>query len=411
MDAAVSAAGQPIVVNSFSNSAANAVTFANYVNGTNVIGGLYEECFQNNTWLAEEESQITVVSDLKAAGKAPGPGWWCYVDNTSADAATVIPQRLFDYASFLLTYDPNYSMFQESFTTPSTFAVYPETGFVPLQPTTTPTDVSQLEISGGAYVRNYGACYYRGTALGPCEVAVNPGTSTVPLPNSFANSMVISGEGVLDGGSVAFNGGPVTSLAPKTGAILINPIATPSPSPSPTVAPTPTPTAAPASSNLIGTVDYMKYFSTTGEFQLQNGSTYTWICTNSSTTWSGPALAVGQSVTIAPSTKSSSCVTAASVTVATLATLSTVSTPAPAPTPTPTPTPTPVSMATTVSGAVIYATFYSTTGGFQVKTSSGTTMWVYGPKPYTSPVSAGKSVTATGTMKSGSLYATTVTVQ
>jgi hypothetical protein len=68
-------------------------------------------------------------------------------------------------------------------------------------------------------------------------------------------------------------------------------------------------------------------------------------------------------------------------------------------------------MATTVSGAVIYATFYSTTGGFQVKTSSGTTMWVYGPKPYTSPVSAGKSVTATGTMKSGSLYATTVTVQ
>jgi len=221
MDEAVSAAGQPVIVNSLSTNVSDASTYAKYVNGRNVVGGMYEECFVNNTWMAEEQSQIAVIANLKAAGKAPGPGWWCYLDNTSADGASSIPQRLFAYASFLLTYDPDYSVFQESFTTPSTFEVFPETGFVPLHPASTPSSVSSLQISGGAYVQRYGACYYRGSALGACEIAVNPGASTVPLPNSFANSVVLSGEGVLDGGSVSFSGAPVTSLAPHAGAILV----------------------------------------------------------------------------------------------------------------------------------------------------------------------------------------------
>lgn len=407
MDAAVSAAGQPAVVNSLSTSVANAPMFANYVNGENTAGGEYEECFMNNTWAAEEQSQISVIANLKSAGKAPGPGWWCYVDNTNADAATVIPQRMFDYASFLLTYDPDYSVFQESFTTPSTFQVFPETGFVPLQPASTPSNISQLQTSSGAYVQNYGACYYRGSALGPCEVAVNPGTSSVALPNSFMHSMAISGEGVLDGGQAVFTGGPVTSLAPKTAAILI------APAPAPTPSPTPTATATPS---LSGTVDYMKFFGSTGEFQVQNASGYSWVCTNSSTVWSGPALAVGESAAIVSSAKSGTCVTAAGVTLSSASSAgSTLATPAPTPTPTPTgaptaaPTAAPALGTTTLTGSVTYCKYYSSTGGFQLKTAS-TTLWVYGPQPYTAPVAVGKTVTVTGTLNnSGTMIATSLT--
>lgn len=454
MDTAVSAAGQPVIVNSLSTSASLAPVFANYVNGPNVAGGEFEECFGNNTWAAEEQSQISVVANLKNAGKAGGPGWWCYLDNINTDGASAIPQRLFTYASFLLTYDPDYSVFQESFTTPSTFQVFPETGFVPLQPASTPTQISDLQTQGGAYVQNYGACYYRGTALGPCEVAVNPGTSTVPLPNSFLHSMVLSGDGVLDGGTTTFDGGPVSSLAPNSAAILVAPAPTPTPSPTPTPTPVPTPTptpvptatptpvptatAAPATT-LSGTVNYATYFASTGEFQMHNASGYTWICTNSATKWSGPSLAVGDSVVVSSSSRTSSCVVADSVAVSAPVTTTSVSTPAPTPTPTPVPTPTPTPVptptptpvptptptpvptvaptaapaTTTVvrTGSVTYSSHYSTTGGFQIRTSSGL-LWVYGPKPYTAPIAVGKTVTATGTINtSGNLIATSLSVQ
>jgi hypothetical protein len=390
MDAAVSAAGQPVIVNSLSTSLANVQTYANYVNGTNVIGGEWEECFMNNTWAGEEQSQIDVIANLKRAGKAPGAGFWCYLDNTNADGATAIPQRLFSYASFLLTYDPNYSVFQESFTTPSTFQVFPETGFVPLQPASAPSSYTSLQIAGGAYVQTYGACYYRGAALGPCEVAVNPGSSTVPLPNSYTHSMVISGDGVLDGGSVTFTGAPVTQLAPKSGAILVAP-ATPQPAPTPaattTPASTPAPTAAPAAAALSGTVSYATYFASSGQFQVKTASGYTWVCTNSGTTWSGASLAVGDAVAVSAGASTSSCAVAASILLA-----------APG--------------SPMISGTVTYSKYYSTSGGFQITTPSGTQLWVYDSAPYNRPIAAGATVTAIGSYNSaGNLLASGLIVQ
>lgn len=223
-DNAISSVNQQFVTNSLAASETQSQTFVNRLSAPNVIGGMFEECFSDGRWTAEETSQIQTVALLKSQGKPAGPGWWCYLDNTSADGATAIPQRLFAYASFLLTYDPNYSLFQESYaTSPSTFQVFPESGFVPLNPASTPSAISQLQSGSGVYVQSYGACYYRGGLVGRCEIAVNPGTSTASVPNpaGLAHTMVVTGDGVLDGGSVTFGGPAVTSLAPQTAAILV----------------------------------------------------------------------------------------------------------------------------------------------------------------------------------------------
>src|SRR5579872_620402 len=223
-DAAISGISQKFITNSLATADSRVQTYVNYLTPSNVIGGEFEECFTNGEWTAEEDSQLETVALFKSEGKAPSPAWWCFVDNSSVDGATVLPLRLFAYASFLLTYDPNYSLFQEAFSTsPSTFQVFPETGFVPLYPASVPSGIAGLQSSTGAYVQSYSACYYRGSLVGACEIVVNPTSSTVSVPNpkGLAHSMVLSGDGVLDGGSVSFSGAAASSLAPQTSAILV----------------------------------------------------------------------------------------------------------------------------------------------------------------------------------------------
>jgi hypothetical protein len=224
MDTAISAEPYQTVINTLATSASTVSTKVAGLQAANIQGGEYELCFNNHNWASEENSQLQTIALLKSENKPHGAGFWCYLDNTSADASTVIPQRLFAYASFLLTYDPDYSVFQESYaSSPSTFKVMPETGFVALRPASVPTDVSQLQTASGAYVQQYGYCYYRGMPLGGCEIAVNPGTAAVSVPNPFnyQHSVVLSGSGVLDGGSVTFGGPAVSSLAAGQAAIML----------------------------------------------------------------------------------------------------------------------------------------------------------------------------------------------
>lgn len=222
-DAAMTASGQKFILNGLSVAPSSVSTYVNRLAPSSVSGGEFELCFRTALWSSEENSQLQTVALLKREGKMHGPGWWCYVNNTSSYGSSSIPLRQYAYASFLLTYDPNYSVFQESFSTPSTFKVFPETGFVPLQPVSVPASITRLLTSTGAYEQRYNACYYRGRSLGHCEVIVNPSTSSyvsVPNPWGLHHSMVLSGNGVLDGGTASFTGGVPSRMAPKSGLIL-----------------------------------------------------------------------------------------------------------------------------------------------------------------------------------------------
>jgi hypothetical protein len=225
LDADLAPSGQPVLLNTLSTSSSLISTYVQRLKGSNVQGGEYEHCFDDRQWAPEENAQLQAIALVKSEGKAPGPGFWCYVDGSqgSMTGSLAIPSRMYYYASFLLTYDPNYSVYQVAFSTPSTFKVFPETGFVPMNPASTPASISSLMTSTGAYVQRYSACYYRASLIGQCEIAVNPGSTTVSVPNpaGLAHSAVLSGGGVLDGGTMTFGGGHVTSLAPASAAILV----------------------------------------------------------------------------------------------------------------------------------------------------------------------------------------------
>jgi hypothetical protein len=222
-DRAIASVGVPIVTNSLATRASDTGLFVDRLKAKNIIGGMYERCFNDRQWTAEENSQLQTLALLRRAHKRPGPGWWCYLNDTTAPANDAVPQRLYAYASFLLTYDPKYSLFQESFSTPSTFKVMPETQFVPMQPVKSVKDIADLRTSGGAYVQVYRSCYYRGKGLGSCEIAVNPNSTDAELPNfgAYRHAAALHGSGVLDGGTVTFDAGIPDDLEPQTAAILV----------------------------------------------------------------------------------------------------------------------------------------------------------------------------------------------
>ena len=195
------------------------------LHGRTITGLMYEACFTDTQWSAEEIAQILTLDTLRRLHKPAGAGFWCYVNGklTQHEASDVTAQRLFEYASFLLTYDPQYSVYQTAYASPpSTFKVLPETQFVPMLPATSPKDISDLRMPSGAYVQRYEYCYYRRALLGSCEVAVNPDSGTEDIPTGgYRHSATLSGDGVLDGGKMSFNGPLVDDLAPGTAAILV----------------------------------------------------------------------------------------------------------------------------------------------------------------------------------------------
>lgn len=225
-DAAVnsvhSSLGVPMWVNAL-GAPPNPASAVDLAEPSNVLGAMCEICYAGNdssgdyiqtgtSWQNVENAEIGMVAQRKV--------FWDYARATG-DPNTETALRTYVYASLLLSYDPSHVMLQEAFQSATGFPVMPETGLVALNPLTTATSISGYQASGGAYFREFGACYYRGNFVGKCAVAVNPGTGTVPVPStSYTHSLALSGGGVLDGGTAAFNGPAISQLAPGSAAIL-----------------------------------------------------------------------------------------------------------------------------------------------------------------------------------------------
>lgn len=215
--------GVPMFVNTL-GAEADPVQQTDFAQASNVLGAMCEECYASynsakvdvvqtgRAWKRVENAEIAMVGMRKI--------FWDYA-RAIGNPADETALRTYVYASFLLTYDPQYTMFQEAFKSKYTFPVMPETGLVPMNPLSSETDVDRYGRTGGAYMREFGNCYYRGVNEGPCAVTVNPGNSTVPVPSSaYAHSMALAGAGVLEGGSASFDAPAPRSLAPGAAAIL-----------------------------------------------------------------------------------------------------------------------------------------------------------------------------------------------
>jgi len=185
------------------------------------LGLNYESCYSSITqpkmpdkiWQAMENSELRVTS----AGKM----FECMARDTSA-AASSIPERIYVYASFLLSYDPATSVIWDEFDTPSKMRVEPESGLVALDPVTAaPADIGGLRTSNGTYARQYRKCYLGGTLVGACVAVVNPDGSARAFPYSgYRRTLLLRGGGVLDGGTASIAAVMPPGTVPPLSAVI-----------------------------------------------------------------------------------------------------------------------------------------------------------------------------------------------
>jgi hypothetical protein len=185
------------------------------------IGGMMEECYaQLNPdhrvdgwqWWATEETELRMAQERKY--------FFCYGRDLSP-AQESYDGRLYTYASFLLTYDPNTTVLWEYYKTPSDLHVMPESQLVALHPVRAIRHVADLRANEGVYLREYKDCYIAGRRMGACVAAVNPDDDTHALNlRGYRRTLQLQGAGIIDGGTVRIaNDPPPRSLASR-GAVI-----------------------------------------------------------------------------------------------------------------------------------------------------------------------------------------------
>jgi hypothetical protein len=190
------------------------------------IGGMAEDCYVTYNpspvsrlqwWEAMENTEIQMMAQHKL--------FICMGDSYD-DAAQNTYERIYWYASILMTYDPSYLIGASLFGDPLNFHVFPEEQFVALQPVVAqPTVISKLLLPSGVYGREYKACYFKGKLVGPCAVAVDDDSTSqapkpFPWPNKYHHTLNVHGYDVLDGGTAGV-AGPAPPAQMNNGSAVI----------------------------------------------------------------------------------------------------------------------------------------------------------------------------------------------
>jgi hypothetical protein len=189
------------------------------------LGGNYEHCYTESAnpemgswpWVAMENTELIAARKQKL--------FFCMERNLMS-AATQYAARQYALASFELTYNPSTTVMWSEFATPSGVHVMPESRFVALNPlVSAPSTVASLAQSGGTYKREYRTCYYAGRLIGPCAMIVNPTYYSAPRPalaQTYHHTINFHGYGLLDGGTVTFDGPAApTTMGNRTGYVLV----------------------------------------------------------------------------------------------------------------------------------------------------------------------------------------------
>jgi hypothetical protein len=214
-----------IVVNAlsvFANQPALHTAPLGVLTPANVLGGMCEDCYGSNTpdavkggaeWQDDEDLEIQTIRIHKL--------FWDYVRYI----ANVPAARIYTFASFMLAWNPQYSVYQTAYKpdVPGQLHVTPETGIVAYEPVKTQVgSVNDLRDAGGTYVREYRTCYYRRAPIGSCAFIVNSDNVAHSAPHlamAYRHTVTVAGGMVLEGGTVSTNGpampqtiGPTTAL-------------------------------------------------------------------------------------------------------------------------------------------------------------------------------------------------------
>ncbi|MBV8435598.1 MAG: hypothetical protein JO029_15065, partial [Candidatus Eremiobacteraeota bacterium] len=186
-----------------------------------------------NKWTLAEDAEIASVNARKIF-------WLQDIESHSTGAASYAG-RIYGFASFMLTWDPVYTVYQNLYygdrsdgehpnSSNPQIHVFPEealTAYVPLVPYPSNASlIAALKDSGGTYFREYQYCYYTGNAVGTCAFVVNPDSSAHNAPTlrgKYTHTLTISSQlDVLDGGSVSLTGAAMpSSVGALTAYVLL----------------------------------------------------------------------------------------------------------------------------------------------------------------------------------------------
>jgi len=151
--------------------------------------------------------------------------FFCFAESPLDGASPAgMGDRTYTYASFMLAYEPSYSVLQEALhSAPSGVPVYPETRLVALAPLETAGGNIETLRRGGAYIREFARCYVARAPVGPCAAVVNPASNeSVPWPlPGYRSALAFTGGSIADGGHMRFAAPVPAVLAPATAAIVI----------------------------------------------------------------------------------------------------------------------------------------------------------------------------------------------
>jgi hypothetical protein len=222
--------GYPVVFNGLANGSNKIASYAVGLLYGPAAGGLSEVCYSTydyptgvlknsgTAWEVNEQTELTAGAQQRI--------YVCQAsETTDGSAPAAIDARLYQYASFALTYRYATSYYSSHWAVGSSgVMVQPEIMLVPNNPVAPePTNIAALLGKDGAYHREYQHCTIAGIDFQHCDVVVNPSaTKTVILAEPFSptHHLVLAGSGVLDGGNAALGTGAPASLGPEEGAVL-----------------------------------------------------------------------------------------------------------------------------------------------------------------------------------------------
>jgi hypothetical protein len=231
MEALAQASVKPIIYNGGFNDSSDQT----FLQSANILGKMVEGCFVNAAWRNNDtqgnpQTNWPANADNVLFATSVGKYAVCLNYDTSP-TSDPLGDRIYALSSWWLTYDPNYSVAMPEFNAPDSAGGYGSQNFaeydiVPTQPLSTASgdNINTLQSSGGAYVREFAACYQAGKLIGGCAAVVNPHYGkTVSMPTlqqSYSNSLVLTNASEYNGGTATFTGPIPTSLGQMTGVIL-----------------------------------------------------------------------------------------------------------------------------------------------------------------------------------------------
>ena len=190
----------------------------------NVVGGMCEGCYADNTpdalkngivWQDDLDIEIKTIHLHKI--------FWDYVRYIANDPNA----RIYTFASFMLAWDPNYSIYQTAYKPANLGQLHitPETGLVAHDPLKrNVSGVYDLRDPGGTYVREYRNCYYRALPIGPCAFVVNSDNLPHGAPKlsiTYHHTVALSGGMVLEGGTLSTSGGELPGVIPPLRGFIL----------------------------------------------------------------------------------------------------------------------------------------------------------------------------------------------